>query len=1134
MKIPWVFVGLSLWLSLPALEAQQNPPEIPKLEAASEASDARVALAQSVRNHPESIPVLTQYAEFLDRYDDPGAREAYNKLLGLVRKSGDNTRAGVMARRLLRLDMLAGDSDGVSRDLEAYRAATGDSLPVGDTRAATSPTVSIPGPLRSFARMAAIDADGRSNDILSALARNIVMRGYQATGNGEGLEPTEYLKLVHRYLSQSRELDKLSGSDKVIRVDNCEAPNAAELLRILGFRMRGGCGSDVVLETVNAPRAFLTTDSGFPVNELEVALRTNRPFTYDYHPAAVQVMISPDYWFSGSKDKDRESNDFVESFISDPSVCRLYLGFSKLDPETAESLRKSVAYGRLKAYAHVLDFFGGMFQIRGGHAVVPGGQRSAQAWAELVGASPDNGPVFFERLIARDDGWLASMFDALARINGPLRDYLADPARLKRFYSAVHGRITSPGPARPVFRANTDMMLLTTRLWLEPSGRPHIPGGLDVWKTLFINHPASRNDARLSRVAKEWKEPDDVIEGLFALCHKQMENEPLKIFMALSDVDRNRAVPLSQDTIERLARGYRMYGHQYSIFSESRSLSDRSVQQFLDTAEGINHLRDPLFRADAAGTFQALIGLWQILVRQNTIAEGNADALFSKIAVSFAGVRGDRELFDAGRDGLKLLIGDVPANQIEERVVDLLAGAAESQDSEAREEATQDMGRILEAQRMVSLDTLFELADRMENLPRGGRINPALVNRLAGRISEIPAPRASLSSVEKNAAGFGYLSDKHVEFERRLNIRAALEKAAGDPEKLKEVRGELAPFLRDTLVALNYAYYAPPGAQVVYANPMFVRGHDFTGSEGPARTWALTEIFGSGWPSNAGGRLVGSLVSLPYALAEAEQNFLVPSQTQALIWADLVPQIIVGATAPRWWTVTPAQIHWVGLHLRYARELLAESAFDANLRPRVLATLGLYAPPERTGRVGQWIAQGDVRSAAENVTPAELFAVAREFANRPGGPALPTSCIAIEMRQLSEASPQSVNYAAISRAFGTPKPTLANSYQPELLNLRTFPALMGYSSRILAESWESNTIYWAALADEIGLPPAQLNLRIPEWTQKMVERIFASDLEDWPAVLKSLLLVGDDVRSRSRASALAEQKAQVQEYPIGR
>ena len=43
---------------------------------------------------------------------------------------------------------------------------------------------------------------------------------------------------------------------------------------------------------------------------------------------------------------------------------------------------------------------------------------------------------------------------------------------------------------------------------------------------------------------------------------------------------------------------------------------------------------------------------------------------------------------------------------------------------------------------------------------------------------------------------------------------------------------------------------------------------------------------------------------------------------------------------------------------------------------------------------------------------------------------------------------------------------------------------MGYSSRIMAESWESNTLYWAALADEMHVAPAQLNVLIPEWTQQ--------------------------------------------------
>ena len=80
--------------------------------------------------------------------------------------------------------------------------------------------------------------------------------------------------------------------------------------------------------------------------------------------------------------------------------------------------------------------------------------------------------------------------------------------------------------------------------------------------------------------------------------------------------------------------------------------------------------------------------------------------------------------------------------------------------------------------------------------------------------------------------GFGYWTDKHIDAERKLNLRAAIEKAAGDAEKLKDVRGLLAPLLRDTLVGFNYAHYAPPGAQILYTNPLFVRSHDFLGMQG--------------------------------------------------------------------------------------------------------------------------------------------------------------------------------------------------------------------------------------------------------------------------------------------------------------
>ena len=375
-------------------------------------------------------------------------------------------------------------------------------------------------------------------------------------------------------------------------------------------------------------------------------------FTYDFHPSKVPVLYGADYWFNPRE----KGSDFIETFLSDPSICRFYLGMSKLDPETAEDLKRDIPAMRLRTFAHILDFFGAQFEIRNGHAVVPGGQHSASAWGDLAGTSPDKGSAFFEKLMMKDDGWLASLYDALARIHGPVQVYLTDPSRMKRFYAAVRGKVTSPGPARPVFRSNADMMLLTTRLRIDPNGQPHIPGSLDVWKNLFVNHPQGKYDGKLTKSAANWKEPDDVLEALFGLSRKAVENEPLKIFMAVSDVDRERAAPLTAATVDRLARNYKELGAQYSLFSDAPEVSDAAVNQFLDTALDIDHIKDQALRQDTAGTMQGLAGLWQIFTRQGVLPPSKADAALKGILSPFAAIHNDVELFDAGRTGVKVLI----------------------------------------------------------------------------------------------------------------------------------------------------------------------------------------------------------------------------------------------------------------------------------------------------------------------------------------------------------------------------------------------------------------------------------------------------------------------------------------------
>ncbi len=1103
-----------------------------QLEKEGDAAGARALLNRAAQTTPSDAAALTAYAEFLDRHRDPDARSAYEKLLNAWNRPEDHGKLRPVAHRLLVLDLIANDNAAAQRHFELYKASggTGVSLDAlrGSQKPNASPTIQIPGPLRSFARMAALSPDLSPSELLPALARNVVTNGFQASSGNEALEPTEYLKLIVRYLSQVRELDKLAGATHVIQIDNCDSTQTGELLKVLGYRMRGGCGSEVVLETVNATRAFLTIDSGFPLAQLEQSLRTNRPFTYDFKPTEVSILYGQEYWTPA---KEKQSGEFIDAFLNDPSLCRLYLGLSKLDRETAEDLKKAMPVQRLKAYSHVLDFYGGMFQIHNGQAVVPGGPRAIAAWKDLSGKSPQEGAAFFERLLTRDDGWMASLYDAMSRINTPVRDYLLDPKRFQRFYTAMKGRITSPGPARPVFRANTDMMLLTQRLRVEPDGRAHVPGNIEVWKNLFIHHPHGKYDGKLTKLATSWKEPDDLVEALFALCRKAVENEPLKIYLALSDLNRFRARPLEPATVDRMARDYRLYGSQYSIFSEAPSLTDKTIVSYLDTAQGISQTRDQLLRSDTAGTMQALVGLWQIFCRQGSIAPADADATLAGILQEFGKTANSRDLFDGGRNATRLLLkaAHLPEGDSspQDRMMDLLAGAAQPADTESHRRMVQNMIQIFEAQRLVSLKTIFDLANNLDSVSRGERVDNALITKLASKIAEIQLPRASLSTVEKNALAFGYWTERHVEAQRRVNLRAAVDKAANDPEKLKDIRGQLTPFLRDTLVGFNYIHYAPPGAQILQTNPLFVRTHDFLGMQGTNQTWHATEVFGTGWPSSAGGRLVGSLSGLPYALAEAEQNFLVPSREQALIWGDLVPQMIVTAKVPRWWNVTPAQLHWVALHMNQGESLIAESALDAKERTEVIDLLNHHAPPARVSKVSDLLERGAVHEALDSVTPSELFALAEDWwaQHKDDG-----NVCATEARRLMAATPDQLSQRAISRAFGTPKPMLANSYQPELLNLRTFPTLMGFSSRIMAESWESNILYYAALADELDMQPSQLNVAVPEWTQATVEKIFATHLEDWPALLRSLRLVGEDVRvkARKQMAAAADQKASLQ------
>src|SRR5256885_2890915 len=85
----------------------------------------RTSLARAAQSNPNNPAALTSYAEFLDRYGDSQARDAYAKLLAALRNSGDTVRATAVGRRLALLDLLAGDRASASRNVTMSASPAG-------------------------------------------------------------------------------------------------------------------------------------------------------------------------------------------------------------------------------------------------------------------------------------------------------------------------------------------------------------------------------------------------------------------------------------------------------------------------------------------------------------------------------------------------------------------------------------------------------------------------------------------------------------------------------------------------------------------------------------------------------------------------------------------------------------------------------------------------------------------------------------------------------------------------------------------------------------------------------------------------------------------------------------------------
>ena len=975
-------------------------------------------------------------------------------------------------------------------------------------------SVTIPGPLRSFERMAGISQKVPPEQILPLLARNVYVQGY--VGWQDNGQPTEFLILLGRYINQAKELAALAGPDQVIRVSSCA--DAAPLLRILGYRLRSQCGQrDVSLTTAEAERAFLTVDSGFPLPALEEAIGKGEAFSYPYPSSRAPLLFKEEDWKSAVKPNRRRSYDTVELFLYHPALARLYWALSRIDPETRDSLQQSVGLKKLLPLAADLDFYGSQISIRSGHVQVPGGSRAEADWKDLVGASPSSPNDFVPRLLAKDNGWLAVYFDSFARISPERQQRFLEGHRLKTYYSAFRTSDSSSDAARPAFRLAPGLLLLLTRMQWDADGQPFVPGNLDVWRQILNQKSEHKLVRESGKHAAHWAAPEDLLQTLFTLSRLDTSVGPVQMYLLFSELDLTRAPgrPLNPDTFRILAKRFDEYSEQYLNFCEFPELDDASITAFVSAADAINAIGNHILRGNAMGTFQADIGLWQILARQGQIPSAKINQSWQATIRPFGKIGTSSQLFDAGRKSLSAVLQGANANPSasEDEVIDLIAGPKDRGDAQrVHQEIAKRIRSVVDGQRLVSLDTLTGLDDGLKRVANGEQQGSALLS-LAGELREFEMPRPIFTSSERTEWAAGIYNNHHTELQMQTDLTKVL-KSPPSRVKIEEARGQLAPFLRDTLVGLNYAYYEPPGAQLLRVNPLFVRSHDFSGDSvaGVEGLWRAPELFGQGSPAGGGAHLVGSLADLAYVLSDAEQDFISPENVQALIWKEVVPGLLSNSVVSRWWHVSRNELHAVALYQRAGEELVTASASNDALRSKVIDIFSERMSPERASWLDHSLSSGHPDEALSAITPADTFYLTLEFRRRFPQDGSDWGASGRELDHLNSQYPSEVSWQRLSRDFGVPHRTLAQTYATELLNLKPFPAFAGYSSRLMAESWDSNNLYWARLADETGYDPALLNLMAPELTRRMVEKIFATEFEDWQALLRAMREAGDEFR----------------------
>lgn len=366
-----------------------------------------------------------------------------------------------------------------------------------------SASMEVPGGAAAFARVLGVDPDvPRARLMLTAIRLMWdVPDGQDPAVDRARATVRAYLEMLAAF---ERARTAAAGQPVTLAtlVQKLGTGDAGVFAGALGCQLREAGGSRWRLEPSEAPAVRRRTDwlsaAGVDVTPLVTGLNAGVAVSLDRPSDSVPLPLPRGAWDRLLKPDPAFAGSLFTSLLSDRRGSFIYHGAAALDGPTRAfiaAVPPVVLYNELRG--PIFATLGRSVRVtEDRRLLVPGGREAEPLWEAVVGERVADAGAFVSRLLERDDGRLALLYDGVSHAAPDVQRFVlgvGEPdaetrlARFKDLVGAAGQCLAGWNPrARPFERVAFDATHLLTRLRMTADGaRPAGPSSRRFWEAAF-------------------------------------------------------------------------------------------------------------------------------------------------------------------------------------------------------------------------------------------------------------------------------------------------------------------------------------------------------------------------------------------------------------------------------------------------------------------------------------------------------------------------------------------------------------------------------------------------------------------------------------------------------------------------